>query len=292
EQLRVRIPLGEGREEVRPGPPPPVDGRRSAACGGECRSGRACTLYELRAADLLAANAEWAWLRLWGETLVLAHVTDRPLPAVPAELERAWSRLAPRLRECALATVVDRAVTRRSRALRTAFPPADLTAAVAGAATRMLGGAHDLAGVRAGAQWVVPQLRWLHELDRLFPYGAGAPDKHALAPPLDFRLPGLRDVPDTRLGHRLRDLRRHPLSLELAANRPLALLALAGEDEHAAFFTDLSLVAVGMEEDEQIGHIASAMRAESWLEPVLSWPDRFIAPFDDPSAGLPFLTAP
>ncbi|WP_267898458.1 ATP-binding protein, partial [Actinomadura harenae] len=124
--LRIRIPLGEGREEAQPGPPPPVDGRRSAACGCECRSGRACTLYELREADLLAAHADWAWLRLWGETLVLAHVTDRPLPAVPAELGRAWSRLAPRLRECTLATVADRAVTRRSRALRTAFPPADL----------------------------------------------------------------------------------------------------------------------------------------------------------------------
>ncbi|MEV5570994.1 ATP-binding protein [Spirillospora sp. NPDC052269] len=288
--LRVRIPLGEGREEVLPGPPPPVDGRRSAACGGECRSGRACTLYELREADLLAAHADWPWLRLWGETLVLAHVTDRPLPAVPAELGRAWSRLPQRLRECTLATVVDRAVTRRSRALRTAFPPADLTAAVAAVGARLLGGAHDLAGGRPGGQWVIPQVRWLHELDRLFPYGAGAPDKHALAPPLDYRLPGLRDVPEARLGHRLRDLRRHPLSMEVAANRPPALLALGGEDDHAAFYTDLSLVTIGMEEDEQIEHVASAMRVDAWLEPVLSWPDRFVAPFEDPSGGLPFLT--
>ncbi|MCP2337276.1 helicase HerA-like domain-containing protein [Actinomadura rupiterrae] len=288
--LRVRVPLGEGREEARPGPPPPVDGRRSAACGCECRAGRACTLYELREADLLAGHAEWTWLRLWGETLVLAHVVDRPLPAVPAELGRAWSRLAPRLRECTLATVVDRAVTRRARALRTAFPPADLTAAVATVATALLSGASDQVGARPGAQWVIPQLRWLHELDRLFPYGAGAPDKHALAPPLDYRLPGLRDVPDARLGHRLRGLRRHPLSMELASNRPLALLALAGEDDHAAFYADLALVAIGMEEHEQIGHIAAAMQVEPWLEPVLSWPDRFVVPFEDPSAGLPFLT--
>src|SRR5690606_41524844 len=98
--LRVRVPLGEGREAELPGPPPPVDGRRSAACGCECQSGRACTLYELREADLVAGHPEWAWLRLWADTLVLSHVVNRPMPAVPAELGRAWSRLTPRLREC------------------------------------------------------------------------------------------------------------------------------------------------------------------------------------------------
>ena len=128
--LRVRVPLGEGREAELPGPPPPVDGRRSAACGCECRSGRACTLYELREADLIAGHADWAWLRLWADTLVLAHVTNRPIPSVPPELGRAWSRLTARLRECALATVLERAVSRRSRGVRTAYPPADLTAAV------------------------------------------------------------------------------------------------------------------------------------------------------------------
>ncbi len=39
--LRVRVPLGDDRERVVPGPLPPIDGRRSAACGAECRDGRA-----------------------------------------------------------------------------------------------------------------------------------------------------------------------------------------------------------------------------------------------------------
>ncbi|GAA0225593.1 hypothetical protein GCM10009527_022450 [Actinomadura nitritigenes] len=286
--LRVRVPLGEGREAELPGPPPPVDGRRSAACGCECRSGRACTLYELREADLVAGHPDWAWLRLWADTLVLAHVVNRPVPAVPPELGRAWSRLTPRLRECALATVLERAVTRRSWALRTVYPPSDLTATAAGAAQKLLGG--GTSGAAPGPTWVIPQVRWLHELDRLFPYGGGAPDKHAPAPPLDYQLPGLKQPPQPKLGHRLRALRRHPLSMELDRNRPLALTALEGDDGHAAFYADLAVVAIGLPEDEQIEDAARTMRVEEWLEPVLSWPERFVEPFADPSAGLPFLS--
>ena len=65
---------------------------------------------------------------------------NRPVPAVPPELGRAWSRLTPRLRECALATVLERAVNRRSWALRTVYPPSDLSATAAGAAQKLLGG--------------------------------------------------------------------------------------------------------------------------------------------------------
>ncbi|WP_242909034.1 ATP-binding protein [Actinomadura terrae] len=286
--LRVRVPLGEGREAELPGPPPPVDGRRSAACGCECRSGRACTLYELREADLVAGHPDRGWLRLWADTLVLAHVVNRPLPAVPPDLLRGWSRLRPRLRECALATVLEQAVSRRSRALRTAYPPSDLTGRVADVAQRILGG--GATGSAPGPAFVIPQVRWLHELDRLFPQGQGVPDKHAPAPPLDYQLPGLKQPPDARLGHRLRALRRHPLSMELERNRPLALTALYGDDDHAGFFRDLPVVALGVDEDEQVAHVAETMRVDSWLEPVLCWADRFIDPFEDPSAALPFLT--
>ncbi|MXQ66731.1 DUF853 family protein [Actinomadura rayongensis] len=286
--LRVRIPLGEGREEELPGPPPPVDGRRSAACGRECQSGRACTLYELREADLLAGGVDSAWLRVWTETLVLAHVTNRPLPAVPPELVRAWSRLTARLRECTLATVVERAVTRRSWALRTQYPPAELTGVVADVAQRLLGGAGDLAGTSPGPHWVIPQVRWVHELDRIFPYGGDEPDPRDPAPPMDYQLPGLRQPPDGLLGHRLRALRRHPLSPELARNRPLAITALAGDDENAAFFADLAVVTIGLPEDEQIADVAATMRVADWLEPVLSWPEGLIKPFADPAGGVPF----
>jgi hypothetical protein len=186
--------------------------------------------------------------------------------------------------------MLERAVTRRSWALRTLYPPAELTATAAGVAQKLLGGAAP--DGPPGQNWVIPQLRWLHELDRLFPYGAGAPDKHAPAPPLDYPLPGLKQPPQPKLGHRLRALRRHPLSMELDRNRPLALTAIEGDDENAAFYADLAVVAIGLPEEDQIEDAARTMRVESWLEPVLSWPDRFIGPFADPSEGLPFLPPP
>jgi hypothetical protein len=246
-------------------------------------------LYELREADLLASHPDWAWLRLWADTLVLAHVVNRPLPAVPAELGRACSRLTSRLRECTLATVLEGAVTRRSWALRSAYLPSELTAVVADVAQKLLTSDSSLVGTLPGPNWVIPQIRWLHEIDRLFPYEAGVPDKHSPAPPLDYSLPGLKQPPEPKLGHRLRALRRHPLSMELERNRPIALTALEGDDHHDGFYKDLSVVAIGLDADEQIAEAAGTMRATSWLEPVLSWPDRLIAPFGDPSQGLPFL---
>lgn len=284
--LRIRVPYGEGRERVLDGPPPPIQGRRSAGCGCECKSGRACTLYELREADLLAGAPAEGWLRLWAEVLVLAHVANRPLPGVPSDLGRSWSRLAPRLRECVLATVVERCVSRRALALRAAFPAEGLTAVVAGVAQQLLGGSPGLAGTLPGAVWVIPQVRWIHELSRLFP--GPEFDKHTAAPPLDYPLPGLKEQPDAKLGHRIRALRRHPLSMELPRNRPLAAIALLGDDDHAAFTEDLATVALGFEPDEQLGQIAEAMRVAPWLGSVLEWPRRFILPFEDASADLPF----
>jgi hypothetical protein len=280
--LRVRVPLGEERERVLLGPPPPIDGRRSAACGCECRSGRACTLYELREADLLAGAPEWAWLRVWADVLVLAHVVNRPLPAVPPELGRGWSRQPPRLRECMLATVLERCVARRAHALRVAYPPEELTTTVAGVGQQMLGGSYGLAGALPGTAWVIPQVRWLHEMDRLFPFGSGMPDKHALAPPMEYPLPGLKQPPDAKLGHRLRALRRHPLSMELARNKPLACTAIFGDDGHKEFGADLAVVAIGVDVAERFGHIAEEMRIGSWLEAVLSWPDRFVKAVEVP----------
>jgi hypothetical protein len=286
--LRILVPLGEDRERVLPAPPPPIEGRRSAACGCDCRSGRACTLFELREADLLAGGADWAWLRVWADSLVLAHVVNRPMPVVPADAGRGWSRLTPRLRECGLATVLERSVGRRAAALRTAYPPDELTAAVAGVAQQMLGGSYDLAGALPGTMWVIPQVRWLHEMDRLFPAGLAAPDKHAPAPPMDYRLPGLKQAPDAKVGHRVRALRRHSLSMELAANRPLAHTAIAGGDDHAAFAGDVAVAAIGIETEQRLAHIAEVMRIGSWLETVLDWPSRLITPFAEPAAEQAF----
>ncbi|MFD0852153.1 hypothetical protein ACFQ07_07970, partial [Actinomadura adrarensis] len=79
---------------------------------------------------------------------------------------------------------------------------------------------------------------------------------------------------------------------ELERNRPIALSAIEGDDRGEGFFADLSIVAIGLDEDERIDEAAGTMRVESWLEPVLSWPDRFVTPFEDPSQGLPFLDGP
>src|SRR5215475_11758368 len=112
--VRVRVPFGGDREAAAPGPPPPLVARRSPACGPVCTGERACTLLDMRRAELLASAAPAApagepgetWLRLWAETLVLAFLTGRGLPAVPAPLRDWWPGLDRRLRECLLATVL------------------------------------------------------------------------------------------------------------------------------------------------------------------------------------------
>jgi DNA helicase HerA-like ATPase len=289
--LRIRVPLGRDRERVRPGPMPPLDGRRSAACGGECRHGSACTLYELREADLLASGSEWAWLRVWADTLVLSHLVDRPMPRVPDELAQGWAGRTVRLRECMLATVLDRAVGRRSAALRAAYAPEDLTESVAGVAARLLGGSRP--DSPPGAAWVIPQIRWLHEMSRLFPRDpgiAGVPDKHGPVPPMDYALPGLKEPPAPLFGHRVRALRRHPLSMALESNRPIVRVAILGDDDHTGFVADLAVVGVGVDPAERITYVAERMRV-TWLNDVLDWPDRFTAAFADPTGTLPFFDA-
>jgi len=58
-----------------------------------------CSGYELHAAGVLAGDRGQAWLRLWVQTLVLAFLTGRPVPRVPALLRPGWQALSPRTRE-------------------------------------------------------------------------------------------------------------------------------------------------------------------------------------------------
>jgi len=278
--IRVRVPYGGDAECARPGPAPPLLSRRSTACGAVCTGERACTQAEMRAAEVLAApgSPAGAWLRAWVQVLILAFLTNRAGPAVPAALRCRWDELGGRLRECLLATVVDAAVAARARALRPSYDPAHLAATVARAARRALGASAGPPGTRAGPDWVIPQVRWLHELDRLCPAGGGAPDPGQCAPPLDFDLPGLADWPGARVGHRLRALRRHPLSMELPGNRLAAWTALLGEDDQHAFTSDLAVLGVGLPPGAQLGHAAGLMNAAPWLTVVLSWPGRYLAP--------------
>ena len=138
--------------------------------------------------------------------------------------------------------------------------------------------------VRPGPAWVVPQLRWLHEIERLCPLGGAALSPADHAPPLDFDLAGLPDWPGIRAGQRVRALRRHSLSMELAANRQLAWIALAGEDGPGPLAADLGQVMPGVDHAQGLRHTAALMEVSGgagtgpgWLEAVLSWPRRFVA---------------
>ncbi|HWG15659.1 MAG TPA: hypothetical protein VG268_20545 [Streptosporangiaceae bacterium] len=261
-------------------------GRRSPACGQSCRTERPCRLAELRGAERLAESPDQAWLRVWGEILTLAFLTDNPLPAVPAPLRRRWRGQTSRARECLLGHVIGDAAGRRAGALRGHYDPAQLAGVLAAAATSRLGqtGSAAVATVRPGPAWVIPPLRWLHEVERLCPLGGAglAPGDHA--PPLDFDLPGLPDWPGIRIGQRIRALRRHPLSMELAANRQLAWTALVGEPGPEPFAGDLAQVLPGVDSAQALRHTAGLLEISGgvsggpgWLEVVLSWPRRFVA---------------
>jgi hypothetical protein len=292
--LRIRVPYGGARERVQPaaedGPdaadgfPIPVRGRRSAACGPVCVSGRACNLLELRAADLHADSAEDAWVRIWAEALMLAFLTNRPLPVVPAALRSRWSGLQPRLRECLLATAVDRSLQGRALVVRACFDPARMAAAVATTALKLLDGGSG-AGAPPGPDWVIPQVQWLHEVERVCPLGGGPPDPFAPAPRLDYPLDGLADRADVRVGQRVSGLRRHPLSMELARNRQPAWTVLLGENEQRGFVDDLAAVVIGVSHRGQLRQAAGEMGIAGWLESVLSWPRRFIVGSDDQVAA-------
>ncbi|MER6825697.1 ATP-binding protein [Streptosporangium sp. NPDC000563] len=279
--LRVQVPLGEDRERPVPGQMPPICGRRSAACGQECRTGRACTLVELREADLLAAASDWAWLRIWADTLVLAFCTNRPLPGVPRALAGLWADLPPRRRECLLATAVERCVGRRAWSLRTVNDPTTLTEQVAVVATRLLGPDRD-PGERPGPAWVIPQVRWLHEVDRLFPHGQPAPNPRGSAPVMEYALFNRPAGGTELLGHRAKALRHHPLSMEVERNRELAWRVILGDDDRESVERDILTVTIGLDPAERLRHVSQAMGA-GWLESVLSWPGRFVQPFDEDS---------
>src|SRR5579871_508718 len=287
--IKVRVPYGGDAEHARPGPVPPLLARRSMACGRSCAGERPCTQREMRTAEVLAAagSPADAWLRVWVQALALAFLTNRPVPLVPAPLRTRWQDLGARLRECLLATVVDQAVAARARALRPSYDPAHLAASLARAAETALshgtgrgpgpGPEHGIGpGPGPGPDWVIPQVRWLHEADRLCPPGGGPPDPARCAPALDYRLPGLQDWPGARVGHRLRALRRHPLSMDLAGNRLAAWTALLGEDDQWAFGRDLATLGVGLPPSSQLGHVAAQMGVTAWLAVVLSWPGQLV----------------
>jgi hypothetical protein len=88
------------------------------------------------------------------------------------------------------------------------------------------------------------------------------------------------------VGHRLRALRRHPLSMDLPGNRLAAWTALLGEDDQHAFARDLATLGVGLPPASQLGHVAAPMGVTGWLAAVLSWPARLVAPQNHSAASF------
>jgi hypothetical protein len=272
-------------------------GRRSAACGLQCRQ-RPCSGYELHEAELLARADGQVWLRLWGQVLVLAFLTGRPLPQLPVAVRRSWPSFDVRTRECLLATVVQAAIASRCIALRHTYDPRRLEAAVATTAAGLLaaaGSSRYLAArfsLRAGQVWVIPQLRWLHEVDRLNPLGPRRVGREDIAPPLDFELAGLPDWPGIRVGDRLDGLRRHRLCMDSERNRGIAATALLGVDRAdrrdreglcgSGFEADLAIAGIGLGQAHRLRYaermlgIIQRGTEPGWLEVVLSWPARLI----------------
>ncbi len=217
---------------------------------------------------------------------MLAHLVNRPRPRVPVPLRQRWAGLDERLRECALATAIDGAVLGRGQALRESYDPGELSAACAKSAAGVLDGGKG-AGTMPGTRWVIPQLQWLHEIERVCPLDGPVPDPFAAAPGLEYGLPDLADRPDVKVGQRVSGLRRHSLSMEVTGNRLIAWTAILGEDDQAAFIDDLAAVAIGVSHRGQLGKAAGEMGVTAWLEAVLSWPRRFIVGADDLASGLP-----
>lgn len=221
-----------------------------------------------------------AWLRLWAQTLLLAFLAGLLLPRVAGEVMSGWRALGPRRRECVLATVLDRAVSARAAALRWCYDPRCLMSVLAATAGRMLDG--TMAPFRAGPAWVIPQLRWLHEIERLNPLGGTGIRPDDIAPPLDFGLTGLPDWPGIRIADRLSALGRHRLSTASPGNRQLARIALLGQDGGADLDADLAAATLGIHPAARLRYAARRMGAGAhgpgWLEVILSWPDRIIRP--------------
>ena len=216
-----------------------------------------------RAADFLTAAA-----RL-GLDLVIGSDGALPLGGLPVvhadprDLSRGAGRLVATVGPVGAVVAAD-------------APMLVLAAAVASVALRMLDGGSG-AGERAGPSGVIPQLRWLHEMERVCPLGGWPPALAGRAPPPDFDLPGLADWPGMRVGHRLRALGRHPLSMDLARNQVAAWTALLGEDDQRGFTEDLATVSVGLDHRSRLRRAAGVMDVTAWLEVVLSWPRRFVA---------------
>ncbi|HET6187037.1 MAG TPA: ATP-binding protein [Trebonia sp.] len=134
----VLVKVKDGTEREAASPARTADARtvvrpRSASCGGECVA-RPCTLREMRGGQRVLDTV--AWVRLWSELAVLAHLTGWPMP-VPTPSTLAALRAQPaRLAECAASQAIDAAVAARPGIARPAALAAHVAAAIRARAER------------------------------------------------------------------------------------------------------------------------------------------------------------
>ncbi len=251
------------------------------ACDEQCGQWTA-TGNEIHGAEPPAGSEAQVWLRLWARTLVLAFLVARPLPQVPAAAGEGWLALGPRSRGCLLTTMIGDAVASRAPALRASYNPDRLASVATAVAGRMLDGTAGSVPIRAGHVWVIPQLRWLHEVERAHPLGQDRVRLEDFAPPLEFGLAGLPDWPGIKVRDRLGGLRRHPLSMTAEHNRQSATIALLGGEPGAGLDADLAIGGTELGPRQRLRHAARMMGIggrgsdPGWLEVVLSWPHRII----------------
>ena len=120
----VCMPFGGDREtRDKANLDPPLADRFSVACGPDCRA-KPCTLRQMRTAQRCLEDD--ARIVLWSELAVLAHILGFSAPAPNDELNKRLAELDRRMRDCALAHAVHRAVEVRAAALWHDFSPGEL----------------------------------------------------------------------------------------------------------------------------------------------------------------------
>lgn len=134
---------------------PPLAARRSGFCGTRC-SERACRLSEMADATTVA---EEPLLKIWAETVAASIVMGLGPPRPRANVLAGFTG-DQRLRECALATVVEAAVSARRTALMRWVDPTDFGHRLHETLRALLSGDEPPGGDRR--HWRAGAYRWAH----------------------------------------------------------------------------------------------------------------------------------
>jgi len=189
---------------------PPLSGRRSLLCGGDCLA-RACDLSVINDAQQIAHTPA---VTVWVESVAAALVIGLPPPVPRRHIRSLWDVAGRPTRDldCALATVVDRAVDARRPYIRP-FVDVDYFAhELRTILTTQLGGSPG--GVAEADRWKAGYYRYYGAWTALVVAAAPmTPQEQAVAPPhpltMEWASRGLILEGET-LGDQLTEIARHP----------------------------------------------------------------------------------